>query len=447
MNTARLSLILAGAAVLAATSPPAVADGATVKLGKRYMAPLYGFSLRPPAGTQRRRERIGTEVVTWTRRDPKTGAIAWSLKVQRSVKQSEKIDLDTYADALAKSLSNKGNFKTKKVGTIKVAGAKAIDLRGTTGKDLGLWQRQVWVLVAPRRFLIFLMTGPADDRGRLNRVLNAVLGTLALSDPEEAWKRRRENTQRAAKFLLALEEKDFRDALDEKPAWFLMRYEGKTVGFLRKKLSPGREKGSDGYELRSHAMFQLPEDRMRLMKRVMFVTPALGMERWKEQLQVGSGRNAMTLAEDGIRQDRLIVCMVDRNGKIDTQKVRAPQKIYLPRALGELLPRIVDLDQRVGYTFAAYSTSTNGFEMRTFTVEGPETFRHGGKAVRGVKATDQVAGDVEPATLHLDRRGRLLKMETPDGLNMVAADRAEVLDAFPRAESVIGAMQKWADQD
>ena len=52
-----------------------------IELGRLYIDPLNGFSLRPPVDTARTRTTASSRLVTWTRRDEKTGAVLWMLSV------------------------------------------------------------------------------------------------------------------------------------------------------------------------------------------------------------------------------------------------------------------------------------------------------------------------------------------------------------------------------
>ena len=139
------------------------------------------------------------------------------------------------------------------------------------------------------------------------------------------------------------------------------------------------------------------------------------------------------MSEEGLKQDKLIVCNVLQAGQSRPLKKQVPHLIYLPQALGQLLPRLIDLDKPAAYAFAVYSSETNSFDMRTFTVLGTDRIAVGNRHVQAVKATDQAAAGAEAATLWLDTDGNLLRMQTADGMTMTPASRDAVLRRFPKA--------------
>jgi len=184
--------ILAGVALWVSMFGVAREAAGRVELDKRYVDPMHGFSLRPPAGTERRREFSAAKLVSWALRDEKSGAVVWTLTVLQAVEGKPVTDLKPYAEALADKLRTEENFHMEKDFVLgPVAGKAAIDLRGLTG-GVQMWQRQVWVLAEPKRFLIVMISGSETMKAELDDVCSRVLATLQLSDPEEARQRPRE---------------------------------------------------------------------------------------------------------------------------------------------------------------------------------------------------------------------------------------------------------------
>jgi hypothetical protein len=116
--------------------------------------------------------------------------------------------------------------------------------------------------------------------------------------------------------------------------------------------------------------------------------------------------------------------------------------IYLPKALGLLLPGLVDLGKTGGYTFAEYSATENDFRMRTFEVVEPEVISAEGKSQAAMKVTDRPNFNTEPTVLWLNTKGKVLRSKNPNGLVNRVAAREEVLEAFPEAEKVIENMKR-----
>ena len=414
----------------------------TIELGKRHVDRLHGFSLRLPATSERKREFSAAKLMTWLQRDEKSGAILWSLTVLREVEAKEEFDIEPYSRALADKLRLEENFKIESIKLTPVAGKAAIHLRGETA-GLRLWQRQVWVWARPGEFLVLKITGALGIKDRLDLICDRVLGTLELFDPREARKTESKNLTRGEEFLSSLNDKKFAAVVDGEPQWFLLRTKGKDVGFRREAEATVRREGLNGYEVTIHVMLDLPNLERQTLKHTMFVTPDLKAERWTKQLRIGSGDRAQLITEEGLKQQELIVCDVSAAGGTRSRKKQLPAGIYLPQAVGMLLPRLMDLTKPAGYTFAAYNTEGNNFDRRTFTVVGPERISLAGRQIEAIRALDRPAAAEAPATLYLDAQGRLLRMETEDGLVMERSTRSGIVRRFPGA----GKIAKAASQD
>jgi hypothetical protein len=430
-----LPVILASAGLCpAAEAPKSEPTTRGAALDKRYIDPLNGFSLRPPADTDRRREYSPTIIVTWSKRDEKTGAIAWSLTVQKATESNRHIELKAYAEALKRKLS--ATYKIESVDLGVLAGKAAIHLRGLAGADARLYQRQAWVMARAGEFLVFAITGPQDAKDQLEKVFDAVMETLQLTDPRKAVEESKENVARGKEVLAGVKDKQLAAAVAAEPQWFLLQLKNEDVGFMVQKEVAAKCDGENGYEVRCWVVMQLAKDKPRVLRRMMFTTPDRTFEKWTEKLEIGAGRDGAVVLEEGLKQMEMIVCNITADGKSTPHKKQAPQEFYLPKVMGVLLPRLLDLSKPTAYAFAAYNGMANNFDMRTFAVVGPETITLGGKKTEAIKASDQSAADAEAATVWLDAKGMLLRMTTPDGLLMEAAPKSLVLQRHAKAEEL-----------
>jgi hypothetical protein len=438
MMTAKRQIRLAAVGVLAVSwGVCGTIRAQQVELGPRYFDPLRGFSLRPPLGTERKRGGSLSRMVGWSKRDAKTGAIAWTLSVLQGKESKEITDLEVYSKALVENLRTQEKFRVDSTELISVDGKQAIDLRGVGGGKVLMWKRQVWILAEPDRFLILAIAGPVGIKNQMDRIHQGVLETVRLIDPESARKQREENLARGKEFLSGLTKDRIDKGIRSKPRWYLFQLKGKYVGFVRIAESRGSFQGDRGYEVRSWVLLRLPKVPQRLLKRVMFITPDLTVEHWSEHLRMGIGENAVRAGEEGIKQQDMILCNIAQGRRTKTQKRQVPVPIYLPRAIGMLLPRLVDLNRRTSYSFATYTTPANEYDLRTFTVLGPEEITLGGRKVKTIHVTDQVAADREAANLWLDEKGNLLRLEDPEGLVMEPVTHAAILSRFPEADKLV----------
>ena len=178
----RIRDIMLAAITAAVVAAPAVAQVApatqAAELDRRYIDPINGYSLRPPADAERKRETSRARLISWVHRDAKSRAIVWTLSVGQVFETHDNVDLEPYSKALADRLKREQLFESKKVRLSTLSERPAIDMEGAIGGDFNLYQRQVWVLAEPNRFLVIMLTGPLDAAGSLGAMMDQVLQTL-----------------------------------------------------------------------------------------------------------------------------------------------------------------------------------------------------------------------------------------------------------------------------
>ncbi|MFP4107349.1 MAG: hypothetical protein ACLFVU_14860 [Phycisphaerae bacterium] len=409
-----------------------------------YSDPLHGFSLRPPEDTEQRREFSPTMLVSWVKRDPKTEATVWTLGVQRVVEKNEDIDLKDYARELRDKLQQGQSFKVDRLATGTVVRKPAIIIEGRKGTGLVFWQKQVWILTEKRRFLILTITGAKDMEKKMDSVFGSVLGTLKVHDRISALEARKSYIAAGGKLLESLTLKKLGDSLVTDRQWFVWTFRGKPVGWMAREELTVRRDGKTGVEVRTYTEINMPEAPARAVRQIMWSTADRKRTEWQIRAQVGSGRNARTEVQAGTKLNEMIVCSVVSG---DDQKVlkkpQVPEKIYLPRAMAELLPRLVDLNKTGKYIFAHYSPEINRFDMRTVAVQGGDRVEVNGQVRSAVRLSDQRAADIDPVLLWVDKEGKLLKMEVGGGVALEAADRANIMKSYSGAMKNLSSMKDW----
>ncbi|MHC4294044.1 MAG: hypothetical protein ACYSTL_00495 [Planctomycetota bacterium] len=406
-----------------------------MELAPRYVDSLNGFSLRPPAGTDRTREFSPKKLVSWSFRNPKSGAVVWMLGIHRVIEDKKEIDLKEYSRVLTERLLREQKLHAESVKLITVAGKDTIDLCGETEK-IDLYQRQVWVLTGPGQFLVVIIAGPVSMKDDLNAISGRVLNTLELTDPTDAREALRKNLLRGEQFLKAFDGKKLHAAITPESQWFLLRLKGKEAGFHRVVESKAKRENVEGYEVRTYIFLAPPDEEPRVMKQMMFVTPDLVMERWTKHLRISASEATRVISEDGLKQHEIIVCNIREDGRTTTRKKLVPVNVYLPHAVGELLPRLIDLSKPAAYTFAEYNAQKNDFEQRTVAVIGEKVTTLSGNKVRAIRMEDRPTADTPASVLHLDSKGRLLLMRTADGLEMERSSASVIALLFPNASTI-----------
>jgi hypothetical protein len=422
--------------------------------------------------------------VSWAKRDTETSAIAWTLTVKRAVDDNANLDLKEFDKTLAQKLATDEHLKIDSDRLASIAGKTAVDISGVGGSETTkLWERQVWVLTSlakpaattpdsgliedrkvtsrpatPSLFLVLSVAGPLNLRTQMNQTLSAVLATLEITDPDEAIKQRREAMANGAALLKRLADTEHKVdiSLSAQP-WFLMTRKDKPVGFMKVVQAKSRQAGPEGYEVTTWAMTQASDDKAMLYKRYQFVSAIGDLERWSEQLQVGSGKDSEVFIQSGTMDDRIADrkqqkpiwmincdCGTDKKTKSQRKALGDVKGIYLPYAFGVLLPKVVDLKEPKSYLFATYVARTNDFDMRTFTVVGPSKTTVGGKEVAAVKILDKASEEDDPVEMWVNADGELLRIQGADGLVIEQSNHEAVLRRNANADSIITQMAKWA---
>jgi len=472
--TKRLLLVACLAATAARADgqdsrPASRPAGRGALLGARYVDALNGFSVRAPAGATLNREFSPDRLVYWTVANRRTGAVIWTLGLRRLRGNPGRLDPKAYARALVRRMRAEEDFQVISVTHDPVGGRKAMHFRGKTGGMLALWRHEIWLTTAPGRFFVVSIVGPSKLQAHLDALCLAVAGTLQLTDPWAARAEARDNLRRGEKLLEALTDEKLAGALLGEDRWYLLHRKGKCVGFRKVSERRASEGRTRGFQVTTWGLLRLEDQDVRLIKRVMFTTADRRLERWKDQLQIGLGPAARTVAEDGIKQAELIVCSIDQGSRIQARQKTVPSRkrlveamkrngrsdeeiraltvpAYLPRAMGHMLWRLVDPGAAGAYAFATFNSATGDLDMRTFTVVGPERITLGGRTIRAIRVADRASPDREPMTGWLDEKGRLLRVQIAGGVTMEHSTLAAVLGRFPKALETIQGMAAWGSQ-
>ena len=438
----RKSVILAAASVLCLTACAPGQEAGEIKLASLYIDPVRGFSLRPPVGTTRSRATSANRLVVWTRRESPKAPILWRLSVYGRTDKTYKPggDLAAYGRALAKRLAKIEGFKAAAPRVIDLAGTKGINLRGLTAGKVQFWQRRVWVYLRGGKFLEVRISGPASARDKLDTIAEAVLKTLKITDPKDAQAQRKAALAGGAELLKALTDKKLTAALDTNDQWFLYRRGEQVIGFMLQKEAAAKSARKSGCRIKSWIMMKL-DGKILKLRREMFTTTDRSAETWLETGRVESTGKNVIMEEKGTKSDSRIDCQITVDRKtVKNKPASAPKDNYLPRAMAWLLRRMVNLKEPAPYAFATYNGRSGRFNLRTFTVVGPDEIETGGRKVRAIRVTDQLTSETQAADMWVDMDGKLLIMNTADGLIMEIASDKAVERRFPRARETIKTM-------
>lgn len=429
---------------------------------RRYVNSLNGFSLRLPEGASfvppQTDNGQRAYMAQWVKpSEDNARSMLWMLMIQQlAVEKPLPVDDPTkeqYRDILLPMVLAQPGCTVEDTSYITVSGRTGIVFSGTQAAKTAYGQsdtrrlfRQVWILRDPGDFLLVQIIGSPKAKTELEADWAYVLENIKLFDPTQAIEEQKANTQRAQKLLwqhLGTDGTSNRlaQALRFKPRWYLLQQDGTTIGWVRNRGRPTRRENVLGYEIVTEGVLRRKDAQPQLVAQRCFVDPDLATEFWTTKMQLGQGSQGPVAVEEGIRQKNIIVCSMTQSQQDAVRKRTIPnaaKDIYLPKALGPVLPKLVDLRVTEAYTFAEYSSAGNDFRMRTFRVHGPETITIAGRTRQTVRCSDQPSMHEEANELWVDEQGQLLKLQAPDGLTWIVASEAEVLRFDPQAAQMLG---------
>ena len=432
-----VSMMLTLLFVTVLTSTPAQAG--SIKLGKRHRDIFNGYSIMPPSGATYVQKASKTLLATWHVKDPKTEAILLSLTVQQVPETKDKVDLHAHA-AKIKNLQEKvikSIVHSAKV--TKINNLDAVEIKVSIDKKK-FWQRQVWILAKPKVFLVFTVSGPNGNSRQLDADCTTILKTLRIIDPEKYLARNRANKVQGEKLLASLSAGKIRNAIERNPKWYLMKYQGETIGWMKQVESSMNLKGKDGFRITSWAMAQFPKAGVRLSKRDFFATPDRKSESWCEVLRVESNDNVNTVEENGLREKEGLAVELIVDGESDSISNKIPpeaESIYTPKVFDALMYRLINRSQGGGYLFSTYNSARGNrgrFDSRTITVAGTERIKTTSGSKVATRLIDQKHYDTEENTVWVDSKGMVLRLEseTKEFIIELSSSRA-VLRKYPKA--------------
>ena len=425
MKTSAVAIVL-----WAAWAVPALGQSAPAQdLGPRYIDPVGGFSLQSPAQTDFKKEFSPSLLASWLGRDKPKGPIVWQLRVLRAREGDQTVDLEQQVRTLRQRLS-RPPVKLEAIRLTDLPVGQAVDLR-TTARDT--YERQVWIQNAPGRFVIFAVSGSQSLRRQLDLTLEQVLGTVEVFDPTVSQQQRQQRLDRGKELLGKLEDAKLAAAFEPSTNWLMINQFGKPAGFTRIRIGTNRQ---GDYQVDILTFLAQDPAAQSVLRHQMSLSTDRREENWEQTSITNPGLDAVVISEKGSRKDEMIKMRLTSG--ITSREFGRPvdgtvNSYYLPRAMGMVLGRLVDLSSSGEYAFAVYNSQANQFDVRTFSIEGPQTLVCEGQEVPAVRVKDQPAENAPASTLWLDMRGNTIGARSDDQLTMEQSNEQAVRAAFPKA--------------
>ena len=391
-----------------------------------------GFRVKLPVGLERTDMRSASQMVSWTRRDGGTGAILWTISVN-NMRDGGGVSMQKQMEEIAATLKAREGFEIESKTLIKVGDDEAIDIKGKTftdaaGKTVGKvqwWQRQVWVR-HDGKFLTWRITGPAAAEAEMDKVMTGLLESLTLIDARQVRAEREKNLAAGAAWLKGLKPADIARRL--KPAaeqWFAITRDDKTIGWavmsfetdnttLTARLTLATE--TDGIASSAYATYNRAEATGTLRVRNPLDQP------WK------------TIEQSDLNQGKLTVVEAGGN-RSQTRTKNVPADTFLPMAMVQALPLLVNRDKPVTLSFAVNAPRDPQLDVCTVRVGEPRELTLGDKKIQAIPVDVQQAEDASSDVYWIAPDGTIARVESAGGFHMTRATRTDIIKAFPNAKA------------
>lgn len=413
----------------------------------RFEDPINGYALRPPRGASRVDPDAPEVLARWVITGPQGRKTLLQLDVQKIKPESTPVDLETWKKEVIENMARTQGVEVVATTIRTVGGLGALEVIGRirgktevtmTGQKVTAPTtefRQLWLLQDPQTLLLIKLD--ASDIPELNvpTIWSRLVASVTTNDPKEFLRQQEQGLIPARTLLETLTIEKLDRAMPADPQWFLLEEEGDRIGWQMLLADRVRRDDKPGWRVRQWSMIARPDQPIVLIQQVAFIDNSLQAGAWRRTVQIGQGRTSRLVVVEGIRNEQVISAGFGQPDEMARRKGMIPaiiQPIFLPTAVGMILPRLVDSAQGRRYTFGTYDASTDTFPMRIFSLEGTEVMKHNGRMIRAIKARDRREFYHEPVTVYLDESGTVLLERNQQGHTVRAVDGASVLREFPR---------------
>ncbi len=397
---------------------------------QRWQESEFGLSIREPNGAERYDNPADGSLVRFV--DP--GLYNVSLDIRTSEEPVELETIKTKAIQQFSILYPSSVLADDPRAEIRPAGRPGMRLIFVVPDDTeGDWMRaQVFTKIDPFSFAMLQMEFRADQHERLLPLLDALIDSMELEDPEQLDRQRKALIEMGEATLATLREQDMSELL-EPERWYRIVEEGRDVGYARVTERQVTDAG-----------LGLPGVRITRLTRIYIGRNAFDTKsEWFESVDgtaelwsirttqrdgqadrrglppAGASGGSRSWAETGLRSDDLITVSRETPTSIDRHDWQRPETAYVSQVALRLLPRRLRVAQPLRFGFYAYDS---GEQSMTLNVIEATPLADG-----GVRVSWRPTVNHPPRVSTYDAHGRLVRREMPDGRAWLAADRDQVL--------------------
>jgi len=472
----------AAQAIPGITDRPGATTSPTASLfGERFESTTAGLSFLPPANCTMIKKPVADEIVEYTS-DEKS----WILRVTRSALPvptplETHVDIKTnqqvkgLIDVTVEHMIEGINPQVLRKDVINVGDnyVGLIVVRFTLGADK--WLRQQAILqVNDQLYYIFNLTTPAgsanqgadeppDPREKLAvDTFNGMLDSIKLIDRSSIKLDQNARLFRTRAVFMNWKPELFEKVMKDKQ-YFLLESEDQPIGYSYVEEHPDILDGDPGVNIYVRARTFTKDGQVETGSK-MFTTFDLKHEQWAHVAVYKDAKGEVTnhgseWGDSDFKQHRVFD---DRFGGNDSKDPKQPRSLmvdahsldvtyigkkgngeplhrdlppfYIPQAIGQMLPRLLPLDDAKTYLFASYVNEAREVMLRYVDVEPDRDVTFNGQHIRATVISDRI-GLEGSATLHyFDANGEFLGSENKTAKFMVLPiDAASILARWPDA--------------
>jgi hypothetical protein len=480
-------------AIAPSTQP---AGGEQIAMGDPVADHLAGIQLTAPAGGTLIRQINSGDILRFVYADR-----GWDIHVKMT-QSSKPVPLSAVRDVNGvgglleltvdqlKSANPSAQMLTAEVKEYPPYQVGVVVARYHAGIDQVLAQQALVRLDDQTYYVIQFTSAAGKDEAAARQAFDLVLGTVKLLDRADLKKEQDQRLYRTEEFLSLMTEKQIRAVLQPQQLLRVIR-DGKDVGYVRVTEKPATHANQDGVEvvLRSRIMTTpaagadgTPAKTGQIDRLATFF---VAFDRHSEDWSVITTMNDGTtgpqtttelgnsnlevhhvLDADAVRSHEVVdpkdpkqppvrtiekyTLSVNNYSKQHTSVPvdrEIPSKFYLPQAIGELLPRLVPLDDPKTYMFAAYVSDAHEVMARYVDVETMQDVELDGRMQRAFVVKDRIGVDGSVTKHYLTRDGQWLGSVNEDQkLTVLPTDAETILMLWKDAKLAPDAAEAGGEQ-
>ncbi len=431
-----------------------------ITLGEPFTSRIAGIELTPPAGGTLIRQLNSGDIVRFVYSDR-----GWDIHV-KITESSKPVPLSVERDASGvgglleltvdqlKSANPSAQVLTAEVKDYSPYKVGIIVARYKAGIDQ-IFTQQALVRLDDQTYYVVQFTSAAGKEAEASaqQAFAMMLETVKLLDRADLKKEQDQRLYRTEEFLSLLTEKQIRAVLVPQQLLRVIR-DGKDVGYVRVTEKPATHANQDGVEivLRSRIISSAapvaaangaPGNPGQIDRLATFfvafdrhsedwsVITTLNNGKTEPQTTTEMGNSDMevhhVLDADAVKNHEVVDPKDPKQPPVKTvekytlsvstyAKQRTgvpverelPAKFYLPQALGELLPRLLPLDEARTYMFASFVSDEHEVMARYVDVEAMQDVMLDGRMQRAIVVKDRIGVDGSPTKHYLTRDGQWL---------------------------------------